>query len=461
MQKYRINNKKILSMILSIVLILSMFPSFALAKEKDIDSFEYKFAGDKDIYTFTENQTGYWTSGYAGDNGEWILDNNIIWFYYTLDNPEEGDKLIITYNDNTKETFTCKEDGSFENEKGEIHSYKISFEVEQSYDNQLKVFNKYPLTIKFRDIASENETFAEIVPDSKVVIADGIEYRLNEEQNAVSVNYAHPEMIGSSVKILSAITYPDGNTYPVQSIDKYAFLDCNNLTEVTIPESITKIDEKAFLNTGIEEITIPATVTEIGEYAVGYYRTIRNDNYEYLSVKNFKIDTTPGSEAEKYAQSNRISTIDKAALKAAEQKALADKRAAEEKIKADAYAASKAAVEKLINDYNSASILAKSLKIDDFKVKAKKGKKAVLTWKENEKATGYEIQYSTKKKFKNSSKINIIKSSVKTYKIENLKKKKKYFFRVRTYTQITNPTTSKTDTFYGKWSDVKKITTKK
>lgn len=68
------------------------------------------------------------------------------------------------------------------------------------------------------------------------------------------------------------------------------------------------------------------------------------------------------------------------------------------------------------------------------KLKAKSARKALkLSWKNVSGATGYEIQYSLKKNFKKSKKITIKKGSTKSKTIKKLKKKKKYYIRIRAY----------------------------
>ena len=56
---------------------------------------------------------------------------------------------------------------------------------------------------------------------------------------------------------------------PVTSIGEYAFA-INNLTEITIPNSVTSIGDRAFWDcTGLTAITIPDSVTSIGDCAFG------------------------------------------------------------------------------------------------------------------------------------------------------------------------------------------------
>ncbi len=53
----------------------------------------------------------------------------------------------------------------------------------------------------------------------------------------------------------------------VTSIGKYAFAYCGSLENLTIPNSVTIIDSSAFYDSGLTNITIPLSVTTIGRYA--------------------------------------------------------------------------------------------------------------------------------------------------------------------------------------------------
>ena len=95
------------------------------------------------------------------------------------------------------------------------------------------------------------------------------------------------------------------------------------------------------------------------------------------------------------------------------------------------------------------------------KIKAKKKGFAVSWKRQNSQITGYQIQYSTSKKFpKKSTKAATINSSRTTTKIVSKRKaKKKYYVRIRTYKVVK--WNGKDTKVYSGWSKVKSVKTKK
>ena len=71
--------------------------------------------------------------------------------------------------------------------------------------------------------------------------------------------------------------------------------------------------------------------------------------------------------------------------------------------------------------------------------------------------TGYQIQYSTFKNFKNAKTVTV-KNTVSAKKITKLMAKKKYFVRVRTYK--TTKFSGKNYNIYSSWSSAKTVVTK-
>ena len=82
-------------------------------------------------------------------------------------------------------------------------------------------------------------------------------------------------------------------------------------------------------------------------------------------------------------------------------------------------------------------------------IKTLKGRKVLIGLNKKADVDGYQIEYSTNRKFKNSKTIQMKKT---TATVKKLKKNKKYYVRVRGYKQNDG------EKVYGKWSKVKKIT---
>lgn len=92
---------------------------------------------------------------------------------------------------------------------------------------------------------------------------DGIKYWLDRTSRTASVlpnKYSGDIVIPSSI-----VTLKDGATYLVTDFDKNAFVDCGELTSVTIPDGVTCICNSAFLDCkALKSVTISKSVTDIG-----------------------------------------------------------------------------------------------------------------------------------------------------------------------------------------------------
>ena len=108
------------------------------------------------------------------------------------------------------------------------------------------------------------------------------------------------------------------------------------------------------------------------------------------------------------------------------------------------------------DDPAQAAVVDKSLKSTKITSLRAKKKSVTVKWKKQTKGiNGYEIQYSTDKKFKKDVKtvtINKAKTASKT--IKKLKSKKKYFFRIRTFKK------SGAGKAYSNWSKTKNVKVK-
>ena len=111
----------------------------------------------------------------------------------------------------------------------------------------------------------------------------------------------------------------------------------------------------------------------------------------------------------------------------------------------------------LKNDYAGSKTV--SFKINPPKSAVKKLKKSkksftVYVKKQSKQTSGYQVQYSTSKKFKSPKTKSLTSYKKTSLKVKKLKKHKKYYVRVRTYKKIGKAK------YYSGWSSAKSVKTK-
>ncbi|MBQ1177958.1 MAG: leucine-rich repeat domain-containing protein [Bacteroidaceae bacterium] len=102
---------------------------------------------------------------------------------------------------------------------------------------------------------------------------DGIWYNLYSDESKAEVTFKgcswdeyNGEYFGT-ITIPATVTYEDVE-YSVTSIGELAFIECNSLTTINIPEGVTSIGEGAFaFCSSLTAINIPESVTSIGDGA--------------------------------------------------------------------------------------------------------------------------------------------------------------------------------------------------
>ena len=87
------------------------------------------------------------------------------------------------------------------------------------------------------------------------------------------------------------------------------------------------------------------------------------------------------------------------------------------------------------------------------KIKSAK-KKFTVTWRKRSGASGYQIQYGTKKSFRNVKTVTIKSAKVTKRTIKNLKSKRRYYVRIRTYKTVSGKN------HYSPWSRRKAVKVK-
>ena len=166
-------------------------------------------------------------------------------------------------------------------------------------------------------------------PQNSIIEDNGVIYDLNKTKIFFApVNLTNITIPNSVTSIghgafsfcsgLTSINIPNS----VTSIGKSTFYDCSGLTSINIPNSVTSIGESAFSGcSGLTSINIPNSVTSIGEYAFYFCSGLTSINipnsvtsigeYAFSGCSNVKkaiwLGDTPPSGASDFAEINYVS----------------------------------------------------------------------------------------------------------------------------------------------------------
>ncbi len=205
------------------------------------------------------------------------------------------------------------------------------------------------------------------------------------------------------------VAYPKGKRgrYAVPKgvtrIGDYAFCDCIKLTGVTLPNGLTEIGYRAFLQyrSYMHAMTIPKSVKTFGEQSVGYIWDNEGEPMDecYPNVLGFVIHGKPDSAAKDYAETNGF-------------------------------------------DFRL------DTGIRGVKLSNLKGRKIAVTWNKNSRVDGYEIYYADNIRGKNPFMLTAKKNSSTIWYCAI---DKWYYVQVRGYRKYSGKT------YYTDWTEAKSI----
>lgn len=310
-------------------------------------------------------------------------------------------------------------------------------------------------------------------------------------------------------KDINKLVIGDGIT----KIGNYAFTFLGGVTELTVPGSVTEIGNQVFyMCTGLtkaviagpvteikgstfrlchqlKEVTLPATVSKISKNAFDqctsltdvYYGGNRsqwnaveinaggNDSLKKASIHcsvpcthsfNSGVVTKPATCTENGVKTFTCTICGYSyteSINAAGHTVVYDKKISATYAKAGKTQGSHCSVcGTVITAQKSIAKLSVS-KVALSSVKSKKSRQITVKWKKNSKVSGYQIQYSTSKKFtkKTTKTVTVKKNKTTSYTLKKLKAKKKYYVRIRGYK------TYKGKNYYSSYSKAKSVTAKR
>lgn len=278
-------------------------------------------------------------------------------------------------------------------------------------------FTVYGLGADLGSQYSENSIKALNIANKEKLTKKIAEY--NAQKEKWDSIYSAPDRYNYAMEVLEKL---DSKQWKVDDALEQLeqIMNKNNLTIAQI-EEINKVKQK--INAiGIVDLSKESQIAE----ARKSYNALTSEQKELISADTLKVLT----DAEKKIVSLK-----------------AEKKTQDEAKKKAEAAKKKAQQEALKKKYTPSKTSIKSIK------KLKKNQ-AKLTWKKVKNATGYEVYQSMKKNSGYKKVKTITKNKTVTYKAGKLKKKKTYYFKIRTYRKAGGAT------YYGNYSNVKKMKVK-
>ncbi len=132
-------------------------------------------------------------------------------------------------------------------------------------------------------VTSDVTYTAEFAPiPTQHVLVDGIYYNFDIAKQEATVTYSedvHPSYKGD-VNIPASVEY-EGCTFNVIAIGEMAFEFSWEVTSIQLPEGMKMIERNAFMDCNLPSLTLPSTITEIQEWA---FRMCRIDTIVLLAT---------------------------------------------------------------------------------------------------------------------------------------------------------------------------------
>ena len=197
-----------------------------------------------------------------------------------------GKKDIQLYYDNGATGYDVLPWSQFTNPPATITQRTITYKVDGKIDS-IDTYNigEYvtPYTVTPRegwDFSGWQEDIPDVMPDGNLVIngyfttkrqVGGLYYHLDPNTAKATVIYHDSYKELKSIEIPATVTfvseYYENSTYNVVAIADTAFVKCNKMEELTIPNSVTSIGRGAFKECTelYKKVTLPAGVTELSD----------------------------------------------------------------------------------------------------------------------------------------------------------------------------------------------------
>lgn len=407
-------------------------------------------------------QAGQLTLTQGVDSRTVVTEDGTAYDYYDngFCNFNEGDVLTVTYKDNTTTDYTYK---AIWNDELEYNMYSFVsadgdvIKAEYSYFDSAEISETL-----YADFSNYNSRY--FIPDNTYDLK--IRYLGASCTTPVTILHSNVASITVAEGTVIELTKEENSTTQSDSDGSYDLYYITNwaLGAVNCPLTVTKTDGTVenYSGFGWEKVYYVAdydfTTDLSGQQYEKHWNVGETHTVRFWYTSDVYFDVIVKIVTEKGAQENTQTptpTLSPQPEQQPEVSQVQEIQAVQTPIiSANAAASANETTQATTaksNDNKPSATKLSSLK------KGKKSFKAV--WKKVSGASGYQIQYSTDKKFKKNLKtVTVKKSKTTSTTVKKLKSNKKYYVRVRTYKNVKKG--NKTVKVYSKWSAVKTVKTK-
>ena len=246
---------KILAVMLSISMAMGqMGPMTVVAAEQNASGEAMNTVASEEGWLDVESENAWDAEWYWGSETSGINNDSEMWW---------GDAEVIDYSDESEvesddaAVYQLEEQQEAVIENNEIIETDEAEEITETMGEDAESTSDETEAQSEEEAVDESETQERPAPGTAVRYNDQITYVVNEDGETCMVGCTSTSISGT-VEIPSEL---DGFTVII--IAANGFANCENLTNIILPETLTAIGVGAFMYSGLVEINLPASVVNI------------------------------------------------------------------------------------------------------------------------------------------------------------------------------------------------------
>ncbi len=207
---------------------------------------------------------------------------------------------IVQISDNLKEIEVDSRNAAYKSVDGVLYNKDVTELLAMPGGKDMAGF-RFPESVerigRYAFYLCEHASFTELVIPDRVTTIESVAFFLCRNLKRVVMGENVTEIGVSAFSGCDSLCEVILNE-KLKVIGEHAFYSCYDLIKINIPDGVTEIGERAFMQCGnLKNITIPKSVAKIGRYALAYSED--GTPYEDVCITGYK-DTAAHRYAKKY-----------------------------------------------------------------------------------------------------------------------------------------------------------------